>query len=215
MRRCVLSGESMPPGKMVRLVRSPAGMILPDVQGKAPGRGAWIACDGGALREAMASNRLRAALARSFRTSELAWPDDLSDRIGRALERVLLDRLGLEMRVGNLVLGSERIAAAARSGAVSALYHAADARDDGVAKLDQAWRVGLEAQGSGRGGVRLPLDRRALSVALGRENVVHLALADEAAADRVGTALARLTAFTSVHDGQPVAEERLGVETKS
>ena len=58
------------------------------------------------------------------------------------------------------------------------LLHAADASEDGTRKLDQAWRVGREAEGTGERGIRLPLDRAALSVALGRDNVVHLALAD-------------------------------------
>jgi hypothetical protein len=41
----------------------------------------------------------------------------------------------------------------------------------------------------------LPLDRAALSVALGRENVVHLALCNGAAAERVEGALARLLQY--------------------
>jgi hypothetical protein len=45
--------------------------------------------------------------------------------------------------------------------------------------------VGEEAEGTGLKGIILPLDRAALSVALGRDNVVHLALTDDAAAARV------------------------------
>jgi hypothetical protein len=41
----------------------------------------------------------------------------------------------------------------------------------------------------------LPLDRAALSVALGRDNVVHLALTDAAAAERVALPLERLLHF--------------------
>ena len=52
-----------------------------------------------------------------------------------------------------------------------------------------------DAEGSGLGGVRLPLDRAALSVALGRENVVHLALTDPAAAERIAAPLERLLHF--------------------
>ena len=80
-------------------------------------------------------------------------------------------------------------------GKVAALYHAADASDDGSRKLDQAWRVGSDAEGTGLAGVRLPLDRAALSVALGRDNVVHLALADRASAERVAIPLRRLQTF--------------------
>ena len=72
---------------------------------------------------------------------------------------------------------------------------AADASDDGARKLDQAWRVGEDAEGTGLAGLRLPLDRAALSVAMGRDNVVHMALADPAAAARVSLALSRLMHF--------------------
>jgi hypothetical protein len=44
-------------------------------------------------------------------------------------------------------------------------------------------------------GVRLPLDRMALSVALGRDNVVHLALDNAAAAQRFTALLERLLHF--------------------
>ena len=60
--------------------------------------------------------------------------------------------------------------------------------------------VGMDAEGSGMGGVRLPLDRAALSVALGRDNVVHLALAERASAERVALPLRRLLHFTGAID---------------
>jgi hypothetical protein len=69
------------------------------------------------------------------------------------------------------------------------------ASDDGSRKLDQAYRVGSDAEGTGLVGIRLPLDRAALSVALGRDNVVHLALADRASAERVAVPLRRLLNF--------------------
>jgi hypothetical protein len=80
-------------------------------------------------------------------------------------------------------------------GRVTWLAHAADAGPDGNRKLDQAWRVGMEAEGSGETGVTLPLDRAALSVALGRDNVVHLALTDRASAERLAPGLARLNHY--------------------
>ena len=76
------------------------------------------------------------------------------------------------------------------------LQASADASEDGSRKLDQAWRVGRDAEGTGERGIRLPLDRAALSVALGRDNVVHLALADRASAERVAIPLRRLLNFT-------------------
>jgi predicted RNA-binding protein YlxR (DUF448 family) len=209
-RRCVLSGRTAARGELLRLAISPDGDVLPDAHAKAPGRGAWIGVSKADLAAAMTSGKLKAALARAFKSGRIAIPDDLPERMEQALTRALLDRLGLEMRAGKLILGSDRIAGEARMGKVAALYHAADASDDGARKLDQAWRVGEDAEGSGLVGVRLPLDRAALSVALGRDNVVHLALADRASAERVATPLRRLQTFlggsaAAVNGGEPAA----------
>ncbi len=201
-RRCVLTGGTAGRDALLRLAVSPDGEVLPDALAKAPGRGAWIGVDRAALAEALASGKLRGALARAFKGRRLTIPDDLPERAEKALVRAVLDRLGLELRTGKLILGSDRIANEARMGKVAALYHAADASEDGSRKLDQAFRVGCDAEGTGLAGVRLPLDRVALSVALGRDNVVHLALADRASAERVAIPLRRLLHFLG---GQPAA----------
>lgn len=200
-RRCILTGRHGSREEFVRLALSPDGQIVPDPLAKAPGRGAWIGVDKAGLAQAQAKGRLTSALARAFKGVRLAVPDDLADLVEAALTRALLQRLGLAMRAGQLVVGSDRIAGQARAGRIAALYHARDARTDGVAKLDQAWRVGQGAQGTALAGERLPLDRDALSVALGRENVVHLALADHAAAGRVASVLRRLVNFAETGPG--------------
>src|SRR5688572_10458550 len=194
-RRCVLSGRHGERGELVRLALSPEGDVLPDALAKAPGRGAWIGVSKAELAEAVANGKLKGALARAFKTGQLTIPGDLAELTEKALLRAFLDRLGLEMRAGMLILGSDRIANEARMGKVAALYHAADASEDGSRKLDQAFRVGRDAEGTGLAGERLPLDRAALSVALGRDNVVHLALADRASAERVAIPLRRLQTF--------------------
>jgi predicted RNA-binding protein YlxR (DUF448 family) len=194
-RRCVLTGRNDARDALVRLALSPDGEVLPDALAKAPGRGAWIGVDRAELEQAIAAGKLKAALSRAFKTGAVTIAADLPERLEAALKRAFLDRLGLELRAGRLILGSDRIEGEARLGRIAALYHAADASDDGARKLDQAWRVGSEAEGTALAGVRLPLDRAALSVALGRGNVVHLALADPASAERVGLPLQRLANF--------------------
>ena len=199
-RRCILSGSNAGRDAMLRLAMGPTGadgqhVVLPDPLARAPGRGAWIGVDRATLATALANGKLKGALARALRTGALAIPEDLPVLAQAGLTRAFTERLGLEFRAGRLILGSDRIARAARDGKVSALFHAADASVDGARKLDQAWRVGREAEGSGQTGLRLPLDRAALSVALGRDNVVHLALTDPGSAQRVATPLQRLLNF--------------------
>jgi hypothetical protein len=169
---------------------------MPDVRAKAPGRGAWIAVDRAALEKAQANGKLRGALARAFK-QPVSAPENLGQRIEAALRQAALDRLGLEARAGTLLTGSEKIDVALRKGEAHLLIHAADAGEDGNRKLDQAWRVG---GGEGQGLV-FPEERAILSLALGRQNVVHAALIDRAAAQRVRHALERWRAFAGETQG--------------
>ena len=71
VRRCVLTGRTAGRDDLVRLAVSPNGEVLPDALAKAPGRGAWIGVDRAALEEALANGKLKAALAREFKTGAL------------------------------------------------------------------------------------------------------------------------------------------------
>jgi predicted RNA-binding protein YlxR (DUF448 family) len=200
-RKCILSGDHDARDNLIRLALSPDGDVLPDVRAKAPGRGAWIGVDRETLESARSKGRLRGALARAFKGAPLSIPEDLGERIETALRQAALDRLGLEARSGTLLTGSERIENAARKGDVHLLLHAADAGEDGNRKLDQAWRVG---EGRPQGLV-IPAERAILSLALGRQNVVHIAIIDRAAAARVEHALGRWRAFIGSEAGLSAA----------
>ena len=195
-RRCVVTGDVAPAERFVRLALGPDGTIAPDVLGKAPGRGAWIGVTRETLEAAQAKGKLKGGLARALHESHIAIPDDLGERIEAQLRRATLDRLGLESRSGTLISGNEKIEQSARRGQVRLLLHASDAGEDGRKKLAQAWRVGEDDEGSGREGLILPVDRQSLSMALGRENAVHLAVVDARAADRVLAHLSRWQFFT-------------------
>ncbi|MBB3860718.1 hypothetical protein GGQ88_001987 [Novosphingobium hassiacum] len=204
-RKCVLTGRHDARGDLIRLAISPDGDVLPDVLARAPGRGAWIGVSRADLEKALGNGKLKGALARAFKGTSLRIPEDLAERTQAALTRALTDRLGIELRAGNVLLGTERIAQGARSGAVTFLGHASDAGTDGPNKLAQAWRVGEGAEGTGLKGIILPLDRAALSVALGRDNVVHLGLTDPIATERVAGPLQRLMHFLG-HETDDAAE---------
>jgi len=204
-RKCILSGEHGARDELLRLALGPDGSVAPDVRARAPGRGAWIGVDRATLDAANAKGKLKGALSRAFKTGEITVPTDLGARVEAALRQTVLDRLGLEAKSSNLVLGSERIETAARRGQVELLIHAADASEEGRRKLDQAWRVGRELEGSGAQGLVFPEGRAILSLALGRENVVHVAIIDRAAAARVNHALGRWRAFIGREDGLSAA----------
>jgi ribosomal protein L7Ae-like RNA K-turn-binding protein len=137
-------------------------------------------------------------------------PDDLVATIATGLERRALDRLGLENKAGNLIWGSDRIGDALGAGRVRLLLHANDAAPDGTAKLDGKARAAPNTVIS----LVVPADRARLSLALGRENVVHAAICDTAAAARVTAAVGRWRAFNGLTatDGEALASDDIGYQ---
>lgn len=195
-RTCVLTRQTGNRAGLIRLALGPDGAAWPDLGARLPGRGAWVAPDRALLADALAKGRLKAALSRAFR-APVTVPDDLVERIEAGLERRALDRLGLEHRAGHLLFGSEKLLNAARAGRLHLLLHAADAAEDGRARLNQAFRAG---GGDPAACVILPAGRDALSRALGRENRVHSGVTDGRASARIATELARWLAFTGTRD---------------
>ena len=204
-RTCILSRRTAPREELIRLAVSPEGEVAPDVRARAPGRGAWIGVTRAELDAANAKSKLKAAVQRAFKTNDVRVPTNLGERIEHALRKTALDRLGMEARAGNLINGADKVEAAARAGKVHLLVHALDASEDGKRRMDQAWRVG----GGGPKGVIFPEGRTRLSLALGRENVVHVALTDPAAASRVSHAIARWRAFNGPDRGLEGGEPAL------
>lgn len=216
-RRCILTGERSSPEHLVRLALSPDGAVMPDVGARAPGRGAWVGVSRAELETAVASGRLKGALSRAFKAGGVEVPADLPARLGEALEKQAMDRLGLEARASHLLTGSEKIEVAARRGQVRMLLHAADAASDGRRRLDQAWRVGEEAEGTDRAGQVLPVGREALSRAMGRGNVVHIAVTDGKAATRLAALLSRWQSYIGCANGEgqdtPAMAQPVGMST--
>ena len=205
-RTCVLTRRKADKDRLIRLALGPDGTVGPDVRARAPGRGAWIGVGRDDLASAVANGKLKGALQRAFKTGEIDVPADLAERTAEALRKNVLDRLGMEARSGNLINGFDKIEAAARAGKIHLLLHASDAGEDGNRKLDQAQRVG-----GGPEGVIFPEPRTILSLALGRENVVHAALIEPAAAARVIHALARWRDFIDPDAGLEGGVPALGI----
>lgn len=192
-RRCLLTGESGDRAGLIRLVVGPEGELVADLGSKLGGRGAWISPDRPALETAIAKGKLKGQAARTLKVDarNLIIPENFPDQIAAGLEKRCLSRLGLENRAGKLSFGFDRILSAIRTGRVYALVHAGDAAHDGAAKLDGALRQ-IRPDGYM---LRLPVARAELSLALGRENVVHAAITDSGAARRILEDARRWCAF--------------------
>lgn len=167
-RLCAATQAVRPVADMVRFVVGPVGEAVPDVKNKLPGRGIWITATRAALEEAIR----RKVFARGFKR-EVRLPADLVARTETSLERAALDALAIAGKAGAVVTGFVKTETALERGEVAALFHAAEAADDGKRKLEAAARRRQPEQPP----VTITFFTAAqLDLALHRPNVVHAAL---------------------------------------
>lgn len=162
-RRCIASGESLPIGQLVRFVVGPDRTLVPDVDHSLPGRGLWLSASRDMV-ETAASKRLFARAARGAVTV----PADLADLVATLLRRRCLNHLGLARRAGLVAAGAEKVRAQIAAGRIAALFEAADGSPHERAKVTalapHAVVVDVFTKGE-------------LGAALGRDEVVHVAVA--------------------------------------
>jgi hypothetical protein len=80
IRQCIGCRERRPKRELVRIVRSPEGVVSLDRSGKANGRGAYLCHDTACLRRAVKSNALARAL-------EAPIPEIVLERLAKELEQ--------------------------------------------------------------------------------------------------------------------------------
>lgn len=180
-RRCIATGESAPAAGLVRFVLGPDGSVVPDVEGRLPGRGVWLTAD----RERVAFALKKRLFNRAFRR-EVAVPDGLPDLLEGLLARRLGGIVSLARKAGQAVTGFEKVRERLRAGKAAVLVAASDGAADGRAKL-----VALAP------GVPLldVLDATELGLAFGRDFAIHAALDAGGLADRALAEAARLAGF--------------------
>lgn len=182
-RQCCLTRETLPVSELVRFAVGPDGVLAPDIDARAGGRGAWVT----ARIELVAEAARRNAFARSLK-GPVSVPGDLASMAAARLEQRLLGALGLARKAGQVLLGATKVEGALRAGQAIALLAASDGQPDGRRKISAA------ARSAGFGD--LPRSERLssgqLSLALGSENVIHAALVKGAAG---ASALKRLLRY--------------------
>lgn len=178
LRRCIVTREVLPKESLIRFVIGPGGDLVPDISGKLPGRGLWVKAERAVLASAVAKN-LFAKVARQ----SVDVPADLVGRTVVLLSHRCLDLIGLARRAGQIICGFEKVRDALRSRRVALVLAAADGAADGRGKL-RALTGALPTLALFSGAD--------LSSALGRENVVHAAMAPGRLAERLIAESARL-----------------------
>lgn len=191
-RECALSRQPKPVDDLIRFALGPDGAIVPDVDGKAEGRGVWVSLSEGEIGAAVAKKVFARSLKQNVRV-----PADLAQLTRTRLEQRLTGALGLARKAGQLVTGATKVKSALDSGKALALLTANDAAPDGVRKMLQSRRAsGREAQ--------VPhfqmLTSTQMGLALGQENVIHAALIGGTAAKSTLLRAQRLARFTAQPD---------------
>jgi uncharacterized protein len=177
LRRCVVTRESLPKELMIRFVLGPDRTLVPDLEGRLPGRGMWLSARADVLERAVK----RGAFAKAARGT-VHLPPDLRARIEDGLRRRLRDLVGFARRGGQAVCGREAVREWLQAGKAGLLVEASDGSPAERARL--IGRRGLP--------VVAPLPADTLGSVFGRDHAAHVAIAPGRLAEAIATEAARL-----------------------
>lgn len=169
-RKCIATGEVQPKFGLIRFVLGPDALVVPDVAGKLPGRGVYVAADRSALETAVKKKHF----ARAFK-APVQVPDGLVDEVERQLTRRVIELISLARRSGSAVAGYEKVKDMLAKEEGQVLIQAVDGSARGKTKLSTphfGTYIGF-----------LTADQ--LGMAFGRETVIHAALASGGLTKRV------------------------------
>ena len=185
VRQCAVTRERLAPDALIRFVRSPDGMVVPDVFGKLPGRGAWVTADRSIIADSVENH----IFSRAFKAHSQPI-----DNLMVEIERQLLQRcnglLGMAKKSGVAVLGFDQVRAYIRKQEPGWLLEASDGAEDGRNKvhfLAKAIYEDVKVAGA--------LSSAELGVAFGREHVIHALLEQGSLSDAFSIAYRRLIGF--------------------
>ena len=186
-RKCIATGEVQPKNGLVRFVVGPDQQIVPDVMGKLPGRGIYVAADRGALETAIGKKLFTRAA-----KTQVKVPDDLMDEVERQLARRVVDLISLQRKGGRAVAGYEKVKGWLQAEEAEVLIQASDGSGRGKSKLSTphfGHYIGC-------------LTADELGLAFGRQTVIHGALASGGLTLRVVEEAQRLRGVRVIEDGK-------------
>ena len=175
IRQCALTRQEKRTIDLIRFVLDPDGFVVPDIDAKAMGRGVWVSYGMSFIISAEKKNIFSKAF-----SCEVNFAKDLAQLVRLRLEQRLLGALGLARKAGQLIIGGAKVRSAIEKGNILALISASDGALDGRKKILNM------AANKLREGSYLHIDILSsdkLDLALGKENVIHGALIDGAAAN--------------------------------
>ncbi|WP_323777522.1 RNA-binding protein [Leisingera sp.] len=185
-RKCIATGEIQPKQGLIRFVMGPDGQVVPDVMGKLPGRGVYVASSRAALETAVKKK----LFSRSFK-AQVQVPDDLVQEVERQVARRLVELISLARKSGDAVSGFERVKDWLYKEDARVLIQASDGSGRGKSKLSTPYKgkfIGC-------------LTADELGLAFGRQTAIHAALASGGLSKRVVDEAQRLQGLREMVGG--------------
>lgn len=177
-RKCIVSGEVSPKAGLIRFVVGPDALVVPDIAGRLPGRGMYVAADRAALDKAAAKGLFSRAARMPVKT-----PADLGTLVEVLVARRVVELLSMARKAGQAVAGYEKVKDWLQSGQAAVLIQAEDGSERGKTKLRPP---------DGEDTLVSCLDSGEIGLAFGRERAIHAALAAGGLTTRVVEEAARL-----------------------
>ena len=186
-RKCIATGEVQPKYGLVRFVVGPDAQVVPDILGKLPGRGMYVAADRAALEKATAKGLFSRSAKQPVKVDET-----LVDEVEKQLARRVVDLISLQRKAGRAVAGFEKVKSWLQMEEAEVLIQAVDGSGRGKTKLS------TPHYGSYIGW----LTADELGLAFGRQTVIHGALASGGLTQRVVEEAQRLKGVRVKEDGR-------------
>jgi len=192
-RRCIVTRETGPKSGLIRFVIGPEGDVVPDLAGKLPGRGIWVAADRGTLDKAVAKGHFARAAKRQVRVAP-----DLCARVEAQLAGRVVELIAMARKAGLALAGLEKTKAALVSGQAALLIQAADGSARGRAALRPP---------EGENSLVSCLFGHELGLAFARDSVIHAAVLAGGLAERIRDEARRLDGLRGKEFGASSIDE--------
>ena len=164
-----MTRQARAPEDLVRFVVGPGEVLVPDIRRKLPGRGVWVSLSAATVGDAVK----RRAFERSLKTKVTVSPE-LPAEVDALLAKDAVQALAMANKAGLVVSGFAKVEALAQAGRAAAVIAASDGAEDGKRKIGQALRRAPVLKDIP---VVTIFAAAELELALGREHVIHAALA--------------------------------------
>ncbi len=183
-RMCVVTRQVLDEAQLIRFVRGPDGVVVPDINRKLPGRGVWVSLSKVRVAEAVK----RQAFTRGLGAGSEAKVD-LPDQVGGLLRKAAVSYISLAKKAGEAVAGNAKVEEMVASGRARLVIHAQEAAQNGRQKIDKLSGPGVETLGF--------FTSTELDLAFGRANVIHAAVAKGGLAEKLLQAARRAEAYVA------------------